>query len=111
MTHKQTISVKVLETTDDALYNSDHHRCELELSATVAGKEYSVHATWNDMTGLALSPVSQFQNLIDGKKRAILATRKDYLEQRFQAAFDVNVWNASMATATVEYDTTTGNAI
>lgn len=108
MTHKQVISVKVLETTTDELYNSGHHRSELELTATVAGKEYKIPATWNDMTGLSLSITTQFQNLIDGKKRAILATRKDYLEKRLKAAFDVNVWNTSMSTATVEYDLTTG---
>lgn len=111
MSNKQEIAVKVLQSPINEPYDNQYQHCHLELSATVDGKEYRIPATWDRVTGLNLSALTQFQYLIDGKQRAVLAARKEYLESRLNAAFDLNVWDSSMKTAIVHYDPDFGKTV
>lgn len=89
--------------------NEDTQAYTVSLSSEVNGVPQKLEGYWGDVSGLEVGGVSNFLRLIDGKQRAVLATRVEYANSVIKKA--MAHWNKDVTKVVFGIDADIGKEV
>lgn len=102
-----TVNVELLG--NATAHHGDNQGYSLTLSSEVNGATQNIQAYWGDKNGLDIGVFTGLYRLVDGKKRAILATRVDFINSVFKKVF--SNWQANVTKVVFEIDMEIGKEV